>query len=142
MRSATIPATTVALRDTQEISVLSTDPTRHSATTREVNRSGASRATCSPIPKQGGVDRHARLIGRGKLWHSWLKDSMKYLGIGMSVGLGFGAALGAAVQSVAVGVALGLSFGVAFGMMFSGSGASSPRKKLASDKPSPYPLGL
>lgn len=54
------------------------------------------------------------------------------------MGLCFGAALGAAMQNVAAGVAIG----VAFGMVFSGSSATLARKKVASDKPLPHPLGL
>ena len=65
---------------------------------------------------------------------------MKYIGI--SLGLCFGAALGAAMQNVAVGVAIGIALFSAFGMVFSGSSAKLDRKKVASDKPSPYPLGL
>jgi len=71
-----------------------------------------------------------------------LRDVLKYIGVGISLGLCFGAALGAAMQNVAVGVAIGVSLGSAFGMVFSGSSAELDRKKVAPDKPSPYPLGL
>lgn len=73
---------------------------------------------------------------------------MKYIGVGVGISLGlcFGVALGAATQSVAVGVALGVAFGVPLGSAFvlalSGSSAELDRKKMRSDKPSPYPLGL
>ena len=67
---------------------------------------------------------------------------MKYLGVGISLGLCFGAALGAAMQNVAVGVAIGVALGVAFGMVFSASSPALARKKVASDKPPPHPLGL
>jgi hypothetical protein len=67
---------------------------------------------------------------------------MKYVVVGMSLGLCFGAAWGAALQNLALGVALGVVLGVPGGMVFSGSSAASARRKVASDKPSPYPLGL
>jgi hypothetical protein len=75
------------------------------------------------------------------VWHSWLEGFYARIDIGIGTGLGlcFGAVLGAALQNVAVGVAIG----VAFSMIF---GAASPealaRKKAASDKPLPHPLGL
>jgi len=67
-----------------------------------------------------------------------LRDVMKYIGVGISLGLCLGAALGAAMQNVAVGVALGSAFGI----VFSGSSGELDRKKVASEKPLPHPLGL
>jgi uncharacterized membrane protein len=71
-----------------------------------------------------------------------LRDVMKYIGVGISLGLCLGAALGAAMQNVAVGVAIGVALGSAFGMVFSGSSGELDRKKVASEKPLPHPLGL
>jgi hypothetical protein len=67
---------------------------------------------------------------------------MKYVLVGTSLGLLFGAAWGAAMQNVALGVALGVVLGVPGGMVFSESSAAPARKNVASEKPSPYPLGL
>jgi ABC-type nitrate/sulfonate/bicarbonate transport system permease component len=67
---------------------------------------------------------------------------MKYALAGMSLGLCFGAAWGAALHNVALGIALGVALGIPCGLVFSGSSTASTRKTLASDKPSPYPLGL
>jgi len=80
-----------------------------------------------------------------RVWHSSFERFMKYILAGISAGLCFGAALGAATQNLAVGavgVAMGVALGSSFGLVLSGSGAEWDRKKLASDKPSPYPLGL
>jgi hypothetical protein len=67
---------------------------------------------------------------------------MKYIIAGMSLGLCFGAAWGVALQHVVLGIALGVALGVPGGLVFSGSSSPAARKKIASDKPSPYPLGL
>jgi hypothetical protein len=67
---------------------------------------------------------------------------MKYALGGMSLGLCFGAASGAALHNLALGIALSVALGIPGGLVFSGSSAVSTRKKIASDKPSPYPLGL
>jgi uncharacterized membrane protein YfcA len=73
----------------------------------------------------------------------------KYVGLGSSLGLCFGAAWGAALHvagvgsletNLGVGIALGVSLGALFGATL--SIAPSPRKKVVSDKPLPYPLGL
>jgi len=67
---------------------------------------------------------------------------MKYAVVGMIFGLFFGAAWGLAMQNVALGVGLGVALGVPGGMVFRGSSAASAGNKVASEKPSPYPLGL
>jgi len=64
------------------------------------------------------------------------------LGVGVGVGLCLGAALGAALHNLAMGVALGVALGVPGGLIFSGYSATSDRKKGASEKPLPHPLGL
>jgi len=63
---------------------------------------------------------------------------MKDLGVGISLGLCFGAALGAALHNAALGVAMGTSVA----MVFSAPSPALARKKVASDKPPPHPLGL
>ena len=77
-----------------------------------------------------------------ELWHSRLEGSVGRIRIGVGLGLCFGAALGAAMRNVAVGVALGAAIGVACSLIFGASVERSARKKAASDKPLPHPLGL
>jgi hypothetical protein len=67
---------------------------------------------------------------------------MKYVVAGVSLGLCFGIAWGAVLQNIALGVALGVALGIPGGMVFSGSRAARAPKRVASEKPSPYPLGL
>ena len=78
----------------------------------------------------------------------------KYVGVGVGISLGlcFGAALGTALHNlgwsssvIGVGIALGVSLGTvaASRFVFGGrSDAALARKKVVSDKPLPYPLGL
>jgi len=75
----------------------------------------------------------------------------KYVGLSISGGLCFGAAWGAALHTlgvgslgtnVGVGIALGVSLGTVFGSTLAKSDAALARKKVVSDKPLPYPLGL
>ncbi len=65
------------------------------------------------------------------------------VGVGIGLGLCFGAVLGTGAQHVGVGVAFGVGLGVAFAMVFGAeSDVAVARKKAASDKPLPHPLGL
>ena len=81
--------------------------------------------------------RNCGTVGKGSM-------NSRYVGVGVGVSLGvcFGAALSAAFQNVPIGVAMGIALGSSFGMVFSGAGTEADRKKVASDKPLPHPLGL
>ena len=78
----------------------------------------------------------------------------KHVVAGISLGLCFGAALGMSLQTlgwsssaIGVGIALGVSLGAIYGAAFGPASdadarKTEARKKAASDKPLPHPLGL